>query len=121
MDTVTYVVCDEYFASDTAQVLIQVECFIDLIIPEAFSPNGDGTNDTFEILGLEDFPGNELIVFNRWGHQVYKATDYQSDWGGQADVKLTLGNGLLPTGTYFYILKLGEERRPVKGYVYLKR
>ncbi|MGB0136612.1 MAG: HYR domain-containing protein [Flavobacteriales bacterium] len=121
VDTVTYVVCDEYFASDTAQVLIQVECFIDLIIPEAFSPNGDGTNDTFEILGLEDFPGNELIVFNRWGHQVYKATDYQSDWGGQADVKLTLGNGLLPTGTYFYILKLGEERRPVKGYVYLKR
>ncbi|MEZ4800581.1 MAG: HYR domain-containing protein, partial [Flavobacteriales bacterium] len=120
-DTITYVVCDIYNACDTAIVLVNVECFIDLILPEGFSPNNDGVNDTFEIIGLEDYPNNKLSVFNRWGHKVFEAEDYQNDWDGTSQSPLTLGSGLLPKGTYFYVLDLGEGGKPVKGYVFLNR
>jgi len=121
IDTLTYTVCDEYNACDTAQVFINVECFIDLIIPEAISPNGDGINDVFEIIGLEDYPGNKLTIFNRWGHKVFQAENYQNNWGGFSESTLTLGNSLLPKGTYFYVLDLGNDEKPVKGYIYLNR
>jgi gliding motility-associated-like protein len=121
IDTLTYTVCDEYNACDTAQVFINVECFIDLIIPEAISPNGDGINDVFEIIGLEDYPGNKLTIFNRWGHKVFEAENYQNTWGGYSESTLTLGNSLLPKGTYFYVLDLGNDEKPVKGYIYLNR
>ena len=120
MDTLTYVLCDEFGAMDTAQVAIQIECFIDLIIPQGFSPNNDGVNDTFEILGLEDYPGSRLQVFNRWGHKVFEATDYANDWGGESQSPLTIGNGLLPKGTYFFVLDLdGKGINPVKGYIFI--
>jgi gliding motility-associated-like protein len=119
-DTVTYVVCDIYNACDTAQIVIQVECFIDLIIPQGFSPNGDGVNDAFEILGLEDYPDNKLSIFNRWGHQVFEAENYQNDWNGTAQEKMKLGRGYLPKGTYFFVLDLGvNQMKVVKGYIYL--
>ncbi|MDG1158487.1 MAG: HYR domain-containing protein, partial [Flavobacteriales bacterium] len=119
-DTVTYIVCDPFMSCDTAQVIVQVECFIDLIIPEGFSPNADGVNDTFEILGLEDYPGNVLTIFNRWGHKVFEAEEYQSDWDGTSQSILTIGSSYLPEGTYFYVLELGNVPiKPVKGYVYL--
>jgi gliding motility-associated-like protein len=121
-DTITYVLCDPFMACDTAIIVVDVECFIDLIIPEGFSPNNDGTNDTFQILGLEDYPGNRLSVYNRWGHLVYEAYEYQSDWEGKSQDTMTLGNGLLPEGTYFFVLELGDVPiKPVKGYVYLNR
>ncbi|MGB1031294.1 MAG: HYR domain-containing protein, partial [Flavobacteriales bacterium] len=119
-DTITYIVCDTYNACDTAIVVVQIECFIDIIIPEGYSPNGDGTNDTFEILGLEDYPGNRLTVYNRWGHKVFEADNYQSDWEGRSQSALTLGGEYLPEGTYFYVLELGNVAiKPIKGYVYL--
>ena len=119
-DTITYVVCDIFNACDTAVVAVQVECFIDLIIPEGFSPNGDGVNDTFEILGLEDYPGNKIAIYNRYGHKVFESEEYQSDWDGRSSGALTLGSGYLPEGTYFFVLELGNRSiKPVKGYVYL--
>jgi gliding motility-associated-like protein len=121
MDTITYVVCDQFNACDTALVFVDVECYIDLIIPEGFSPNGDGVNDSFTILGLEDYPNNKLTVFNRWGHKVFEATNYQNDWAGYSQSALTLGSGLLPKGTYFYVLDLGTGDKPRKGYVFLNK
>lgn len=119
-DTITYVLCDEFNASDTAQVVVQVECFIDLIIPEGMSPNGDGVNDVFEIIGLEDYPGNTLTIYNRWGYKIFEAENYKNDWDGKACQGVRLGNGLLPTGTYFFVLQLGDATiKPVKGFIYL--
>jgi gliding motility-associated-like protein len=119
-DTITYVLCDEFNASDTAQVEVQVECFIDLIIPEGISPNGDGVNDVFEIIGLEDYPGNTLTIYNRWGYKIFEAENYKNDWDGKACQGVRLGNGLLPTGTYFFVLQLGDATiKPVKGFIYL--
>jgi gliding motility-associated-like protein len=121
IDTITYVICDIYNACDTAIVIINIECFIDIIIPEGFSPNGDGVNDFFEILGLEDYPRNTLTIFNRWGHKVYEKVNYQNDWGGWSDAPLTLGDGLLPKGTYYYVLDLGGDGDTRKGYFFLNR
>jgi gliding motility-associated-like protein len=119
-DTVTYVLCDTFNACDTAIVIVNVECFVDLILPQGISPNGDGVNDTFEIIGLEDFPNNTLAIFNRWGHRVFRASQYQNDWDGRSHSAMTIGDALLPKGTYFYVLDLGNGQF-VKGYVYLNR
>jgi gliding motility-associated-like protein len=120
-DTISYVICDVYDACDSAVVLVEVECFLEVLIPEGFSPNGDGVNDFFEILGLEDYRENKLTVFNRWGHKVYEAENYLNDWGGWSDGPLTLGDGILPKGTYFYVLDLGDGSDLLKGYFFLNR
>lgn len=85
------------------------------LLPQGFSPNGDGINDYLEIPGLEAYPDNELIVFNRWGHIVYRAVNYQQDWNGKAINK----NKLVPEGTYYYILKLTGVSMELKSFVYI--
>ncbi len=119
-DTITYVICDTFNACDTAIVVVEVECDLEVFVPEGFSPNGDGVNDTFEILGLELYPDHRLTVFNRWGRKVFDAKNYQNDWDGRSQDGLTLGNGILPEGTYFVVLDLGSSGlKPIKGYVYI--
>ncbi len=72
--------------------------------PNGITPNGDGVNDelVFDVLlSGESFPDNEIIIFNRWGDQVYHAKPYNNDWKG------TNMNGKdLPQATYYYILRL---------------
>ncbi|MEL7020225.1 MAG: gliding motility-associated C-terminal domain-containing protein, partial [Bacteroidota bacterium] len=97
---------------DTATVVVTILCE-DLIIYNGFSPNGDGVNDVFTILGIERFPNHELMIFNRWGNEVFRSTDYQNDWGGRWN------NKDLPDGTYFYIFDNGTET--FSGYVQIQR
>ena len=82
-------------SSNVAMVTINVVP-PDLEIPNTFTPNGDGKNDTFQIVGRENYEYIDLAVFNRWGDQVYKNNNYKDEWDG---------NGLID-GTYFYVLKL---------------
>lgn len=77
------------FSSDTKDIL-------GLKIPNVFTPNGDGRNDTFIIPDLENYTANELIIFNRWGNTVFQTKNYHNDWNGSR----------LNEGTYFYILKV---------------
>ena len=69
------------------------------------TPNGDGLNETLVFDQLEEapdeYPNNELIIFNRWGDIVFRAQPYQNDWGGTNQK-----GGRLPDGTYYYILRL---------------
>lgn len=90
-------------------------------IPEGFSPNGDGVNETFNITGIEEYPKNVFEIFNRWGDKVYDAQPYQNTWDGRSTVGLRIGGNELPVGTYFYILDLGDGTPPIKGTVYLNR
>jgi gliding motility-associated-like protein len=90
-----------------------------IFIPEGFSPNGDGFNDRFVILGIENFASNELMVFNRQGITVYYRANYQNDWDGTPEEGRIRG-GVLPEGTYYYIFKYGENGIR-KGYVYINR
>ena len=93
----------------------------DFHIPEGFSPNNDGTNDLFVIRGIQNYPSNSFLIFNRWGDKVYEATPYENSWDGRSTLGLTLGDEALPVGTYFYILDLGDDSPVIKGTIYLNR
>ncbi len=86
-----------------------------VFIPEGFSPNGDGINDTFVIGGTQGTTVH-LEVFNRWGNLVYSSTDYKNDWDGKANTGVQVGDtGTgLPDGTYFYVVKLSDGREFVR-------
>lgn len=90
-----------------------VKEIIDLFIPNVFTPNGDGKNDKFKIVGLENYPNSAIAIYNRWGNEVYHSTNYQNDWDGAG----------LNEGTYYYVLKLrtGSETKDYKGWVGLMR
>jgi gliding motility-associated-like protein len=89
-------------------------------IPDAFSPNGDGTNDYFVIPNIDSYPQNSLKVFNRWGTQIYEASPYQNRWDGKSHHPASIGEEL-PVSTYYYILDLGTGEEAFHGFVYLKR
>jgi len=117
--TISYIISDEHGKKDSALINIYVNCPEDLFIPEGISPDGDGSNDTFEIIGLWQYPDNKLTVFNRWGHEVFDMEGYDNSWDGTSTDKLTLGSSPLPRGTYFYLLDLGNGEEPIKGFVYV--
>ncbi|WP_443937397.1 gliding motility-associated C-terminal domain-containing protein [Pedobacter sp. MW01-1-1] len=75
-----------------------------LHIPAGFSPNGDGTHDSFVIEGAGDSVVN-FEVYNRWGNLVYRDTNYKNDWTGKCNQGVHIGEDL-PEGTYFYIIVL---------------
>jgi gliding motility-associated-like protein/uncharacterized repeat protein (TIGR01451 family) len=85
----------------------------EFFIPNVFTPNGDGTNEYFEIVGLNQFSNAHLTVFNRWGNMVYDNSDYNNDWNGEG----------LNDGTYYYILALKNATgtHTYKGWVLIKR
>lgn len=89
-----------------------------IFIPEGFSPNGDGINDKFVITGLTG-SDNELSIYNRWGSKVYHSKNYTNDWDGRSDNSLRIGNGILPVGTYYYILEYRNHTKIKKAYIYI--
>ncbi|WP_291782137.1 gliding motility-associated C-terminal domain-containing protein [Cecembia sp.] len=79
-------------------------------IPNVITPNGNGLNDTFEIVGINKFVKNDIIIFNRYGDHVFEAENYGNDWDATGQV----------AGTYFYIFR-GEDRQGInqefKGWI----
>ena len=94
---------------------------VHLNIPEGFSPNGDDVNDVFVIRGIENFPTNEIQIFNRWGTLVFEASPYQDNWDGTSNSGANVGGDVLPVGTYFYVIELGDGNEAKKGTVYLNK
>lgn len=111
-DSFRYAICNDVNC-DTATVFIGVNCK-ELIIYNGFSPNDDGVNDSFVIEGIELYPNNELIITNRWGNEVFRQKGYKNQWSGTWD------GGLLPDGTYFYLLYDGVGGK-YTGYVQIGR
>ena len=114
VDRFTYTVKDDHgHISNTATVIVNVAAN-PLLIPNVFTPNGDGKNDRFEIVGIEGYDRVELYVFNRWGTEVYDNPNYNNNWDGQN----------LNEGTYYYMIKLIKDDGQVetrKGWVLMKR
>ncbi|MBC7778258.1 MAG: gliding motility-associated C-terminal domain-containing protein [Phycisphaerae bacterium] len=113
-----YVVCNALCPQfcDTASIRIMVR------IPDddaggtiAITPNGDGINDVLVFDYLTKYPDNSIVIFNRWGQQVYGSKPYYNDWGGMYNGKP------LPAGTYYYILNLVGEDEVVWGNVLIVR
>ncbi|MFH6604733.1 gliding motility-associated C-terminal domain-containing protein [Maribacter algicola] len=93
----------------------------DLVVSKTITSNGDGINDLFEITGLEACNYiYKLKIFNRWGNIVYESNDYKNDWGGFAPDNSLGNSGMLPSGTYYYIIGFNDlETQPVSGYIYI--
>ncbi|WP_303318667.1 gliding motility-associated C-terminal domain-containing protein [Flavivirga abyssicola] len=94
-----------------------------LIIPDGFSPNGDRTNDTFNIdhLGIL-YPNFMIEIFNRYGNIVYKGNNNTPRFDGTSNQSGTIGNGDLPVGVYYYIFYFNDgENKPEQGRLYLSR
>ncbi len=74
----------------------------DLIFGLAFTPDGDGNNDTWVIQNIELFPNATVTIMNRYGNIVFDTQEYLEAWNGQYKGKD------VPVGSYFYIIELGE-------------
>jgi gliding motility-associated-like protein len=71
-----------------------------LVVPNAFSPNGDNINDQWAIEGLELYPDASVSIFTRGGQKIFETRNYKSNpWNGTSNGKP------LPVGTYYYIIK----------------
>jgi len=97
-------------STDTVNIMVH-----NLIIPTLITPNLDGNNDYFVIKGIETLGKSSLIIFNRWGAQVYQNENYDNSWDGTDEKK-----NQLQEDTYFYILR-SEEGLTFKGYVIIRR
>lgn len=81
------------------------------VVPNVFSPNGDGINDTWNIKYLDSYPGATIDVYNRYGQAVYHSVGYAVSWDG------TYHGSPLPVGTYYYIINPKNGRQVVSGSV----
>jgi len=84
-------------------------------IPNAFSPNGDGINDVWQIANINSYPAATISIFNRYGQQVFYATGDSDAWDGKNNGKP------LPVGTYYYIIDAKTGRKPFRGSVTILR
>lgn len=93
-----------------------------LVIPDGFSPNGDGVNDTFDVDNLEVLhPNFDMEIYNRYGNLVYRGNASSPRFDGTSN-QSTIGDKVLPVGVYFYIFNFNDgENRPVQGRLYLSR
>ena len=93
-----------------------------VVVYNEFTPNNDGLNDTLIINCLENYPNNRLEIFNRWGNTVYSKSQYDNSWKGESNgrVNVQVDEGL-PSGTYYYVLDLGNGEKPKVGWIYINR
>ncbi|MDP1843817.1 MAG: PKD domain-containing protein, partial [Sediminibacterium sp.] len=94
---------------------IDIKVLLSPVVPNAFSPNGDGINDRWSILYLESYPGATVDVYDRYGQVVFSSVGYSVDWDG------TVKGKNLPIGTYYYIINPKNGRKIVNGSVTIIR
>lgn len=106
--TYTITATDDCGRTASANSIITVDC--DIIVPNVFTPNGDGQNDRFMIEGILSTT-NTVKVFNRWGQVVFEANNYRNNWAASG----------IPEGTYFYEVVVDRHDKPYTGHVTILR
>ena len=99
----------------------EVPCKIEIF--NAVSANNDDANDFFYIKNIECYPSNKVYIFNSQGKVVFEQQNYDNSHRSFRGISNTEGAQLLPSGTYFYILKYADKRgreTDERGYLYLK-
>jgi gliding motility-associated-like protein len=115
------------FPTETTEFLVnsqigecEVSSSVTVIVGEAInfynaiSPNDDGINDSWEILGIQKFPRAEINIYDRWGQNIFRSIGYASPWDG------TNRGKKLPTGSYYYVIELNSPVvyiEPYTGYI----
>ncbi len=97
----------------TDDVFIRVFKKVD--IPNTFSPNGDGINDTWFLKDVDTYPEADITVFNRFGQPVYKAKGNSQPWDG------TFNGKTLPVASYYYVINLKNDLPKLSGWIMLLR
>jgi gliding motility-associated-like protein len=93
-------------ARDTVKVVVYEK----VLIPNVFSPNGDGINDQWVLTGLDAYKEHEVSIYNRYGQLVLQTTRFKS-WDG------TYKGTRLAVGTYYYVIKIKEINSSLNGSV----
>jgi gliding motility-associated-like protein len=111
--TYTLTVTGRGVCSDTASIKIKV--LLPPIVPNTFTPNNDGINDTWNITNLSDYSNCTVEVYNRNGSLLFSSIGYGKAWDGRY-------NGApLPIGTYYYIINPKHGRSVISGYITILR
>jgi gliding motility-associated-like protein len=114
-DDITYTLNLASSTCGSASSNVFIRVYKKITIPNAFSPNNDGVNDHWDIEALYTYPDCSLIVYNRYGQQVYQSTGYPKPWDG------SYNGSPLPPGTYYYILDLKNNTPKISGWVVIVR
>jgi gliding motility-associated-like protein len=94
-------------SSDTLNVFV----LSDINIPNTFTPNGDGINDNWRILFLDQYKNCQVEVYTSSGQVIFKSSGYSASWDG------TFRGKAVPFGTYYYVIDLGDGSSRLTGYV----
>ncbi|HEY9196739.1 MAG TPA: gliding motility-associated C-terminal domain-containing protein, partial [Mucilaginibacter sp.] len=108
LGSVQLTVTDNNGCKATQTIMISSHCD-DIHIPNAFSPNGDGHNDTWVIAGLEGDLSTTVKVYNRLGSMIFQSVGYATPWNG------TFENKKLPSGVYYYIISAKGAKQILSG------
>jgi gliding motility-associated-like protein len=120
-DSLLYRVCDKHGDCDQAWIYLTLNENVEQVffIPQGFSPNGDGINDTFNVPDFNNIPDVSMYIYDRTGVLLYEDLQYNNNWNGYANTGNYEGR-LLEAGTYYYLMQvkgLGD----YKGFIYLSR
>ena len=105
----TYVITTDKGCS--AQDVVFVKVLKAPIVPNIFSPNGDGVHDTWVLPYLDSYPGCTVEVVNRYGQSVFRSVGYTTPWDG------TVNGKPVPVGTYYFVIDPKNGRKRLAGYV----
>ncbi|MFN0175015.1 MAG: gliding motility-associated C-terminal domain-containing protein [Saprospiraceae bacterium] len=116
VDSFSYRITNAAGQQSSTTIRVTISCD-KILVFKGISPNGDGRNDTWHILGIEQFPDNTVQVFNRWGNLVFEQKGYTNAeaWNGQWNGKD------LPDGTYFYLVELDGNAEKLNGWLQILR
>jgi gliding motility-associated-like protein len=106
--TVSLIVTDANGCQDSQQIKVFSKCS-EIEIPNTFTPNNDGINDTWVIQGLDNNQAVLVRVFTRYGTQIFESYGYGVPWNGEYKGKK------LPTGTYYYIITTKNSSQHYSG------
>lgn len=109
--TYTIIVTNEYGCTATDEILVDME----VGIPNFFTPNNDGVNDNWEIPYLSNNPEANIYIYDRFGNLITTYLYGEGGWDGTRN-----GEALRPD-TYWYVIKISKDTKPLKGSITLKR
>ncbi|RZS90596.1 VCBS domain-containing protein [Aquimarina brevivitae] len=88
---------------------------VEITVPTAYTPNGDGVNDAWIIPGINNVANNKVTIFNRYGTVVFEQENYDNTWSGTGS-----GGANLPDGAYYYVIEI-PNKNARKGYLMILR